>query len=117
MTEGKHETAMDAQTVPFRALKACVNFRAGDFLPSCRALGAEELHLALEAAFREEGITLPLQKVHCMGRCHLGPTLRLVPNGPYFLGLQAKDAARLASFIAEGDIAGAAAAFPEPVPL
>ena len=52
-----------------------------------------------------------------MGRCHLGPTLRLVPDGPYFLGLQAKDAGRLAAFLASGDIAGAVSAFPEPVPL
>ena len=115
MTEGKHESASDAKPLPFRALKACVNFRAGGVIPSCKARGAEELHTALEAALQEAGVPLPLEKVHCMGRCHLGPTLRLVPAGPYFLELTPEDAPRLAAFLAKGDVEGAEKAFPEPV--
>ncbi len=100
--------------LPFERLRACVNFRAGDLLPSCGTVKAKELAAALEQAIEQRNLPLKFEKVHCMGRCHLGPTLKLLPGGPFLLGAQPEDVDRLLDMLEAGDIDAATAAFPNP---
>ena len=113
-SDGNHETGNSNAGGGYRALKACVNFRAGGVIPSCRARDADALIAAVEEAMADQGLTLKLERVHCMGRCHLGPALRLVPAGPYFLGLSPQEGKRLVRMLAEGQVEEARRAFPEP---
>ncbi len=70
---------------------ACVNFRAGNRMTSCGARGGWEMVTALEEGIVERGLDWRVEKAHCMGKCHLGPTMRLLPNGPYIMGVQESD--------------------------
>lgn len=100
-----------ASNGPYRALKACINRRAGDLVPSCGARGSEALIARLETALEEAGVPLAVETVHCMGKCHLGPTLRLVPAGPFLMGVTPDTAGDLARLLAAGDVDGAARRF------
>ncbi len=102
------------ESFPFDRLRACTNFRAGDLLPSCGAVNAKELATALKEGIEARGLPLKFEKVHCMGRCHLGPTLKLLPAGPFLLGAQPEDAERLLDMLEAGDIEAATTAFPNP---
>lgn len=98
----------------FDTLRLCINFRAGDFLPSCGARGAKRLHEALGEGMARTLPDMTLKPVHCLGRCHLGPTIRLSPRGPFLLGAQAEDVPFILDRLAAGDIAALQAAFPDP---
>ena len=53
-----------------------------------------------------------------MGKCHIGPTLRLVPAGPFLMGAKTKeDVTRILDLLEAGDIEKAAQEFPAPAPL
>lgn len=115
--DGKRMTDKAAQNGPgggYTTLRLCVNFRAGDMLPSCGARGSRDLRAALEEKMPERLPDMTLQTVHCLGRCHLGPTIRLSPAGPFLLGVQAADADRLLDLLAAGDIETARREFPDP---
>lgn len=101
-----------ANTGPYRALKACINRRAGDLVPSCGARGADRLAARIEAELAGAGLPLVLETAHCMGKCHLGPTLRLVPAGPFLMGVTPDTVPELVRFLRDGDIDGAARRFP-----
>lgn len=70
----------------FKALFHCVNYRASGNVPSCGARGAPELAEELQKEWDSRDMALDLKPVHCLGRCHLGPTLRLVPGGQFLVG-------------------------------
>lgn len=106
--------AEDKPPLPYDRLRACTNFRAGDMLPSCGAVRAKELAPLLEQGLKERGIPLKFETVHCMGKCHLGPTLKLLPAGPFLLGAQPEDADRLLDMLEAGDFEAAQKAFPNP---
>lgn len=72
----------------FQELAICINLRMGNLLPSCGARGSRDVSDLLETAFEQSNIELSLKQMHCMGQCHAGPTLRLLPGGPYFLGVK-----------------------------
>lgn len=96
----------------FERLRLCRNFRAGDILASCAASGALELADALKKAIAENDDFIKLELVHCMGRCHMGPTLKLVPAGPFLQGVQAQDVPHLIRMLKAGNVAGLIEAFP-----
>jgi (2Fe-2S) ferredoxin len=98
----------------FDVMRLCVNFRAGDILPSCGARGSKELAEALKAKMPDKLPDMELLTVHCLGRCHAGPTIRLSPKGPYLLGVQAADVDWLLDRLAAGDIDALVEAFPDP---
>lgn len=95
-------------------LRACVNYRAGNRLPSCGARGSREMVAALQAGLAARRLPWRLETVHCMGKCHIGPTMRILPDGPFVMGVQAADVERVLDFLAAGQIGALAAAFPLP---
>ena len=99
----------------FDTIRLCVNFRAGDMLPSCAARGSKELRDALETSLAERLPEMRLVPVHCLGRCHLGPTIRLSPRGPFLLGATADDADYIVDRLAAGDTEALTDAFPDPM--
>ncbi|MEQ8603440.1 MAG: (2Fe-2S) ferredoxin domain-containing protein [Marivibrio sp.] len=105
----------DVEEATYDTLRVCVNFRAGDMLPSCGARGSKELAAALDAAQPDAAPNLKIQKVHCLGRCHLGPALRLSPRGPHLVGVAPSDAQWVLDRIAVGDVAALVAAYPDPL--
>jgi len=77
----------DAETtLRYKALFHCVNYRASGNVTSCGARGAPELAKELQEEWATRDMKLELKPVHCLGRCHLGPTLRLVPGGQFLVG-------------------------------
>lgn len=99
----------------FDTVRICVNFRAGDMLPSCAARGSKDLRAALEERLAADLPDVRLVPVHCLGRCHLGPTLRLSPRGPFLLGATAEDVDFIVEKLAAGEIEALTEAFPDPV--
>lgn len=96
-------------------LRACVNFRAGNRVTSCGAKGSREMVAALEAGIASRGLSWQIEKVHCMGKCHLGPTMRILPNGSFITGAQEADVPRILDLLENDDLNGLANAFPLPV--
>ena len=126
MDDGRQNTAMTAEgkEAPslddreFRALRLCTNFRAGFTLPSCGARGAAEVLEEIERQWPSRDMPFVFETVHCMGKCHIGPTLRLVPAGPFLIGVaSAEDVTRLLDLLEAGEIEKAAEVFPAPAPL
>ena len=95
-------------------LRACVNFRAGNRLTSCGAKGSREMVAALEAGITSRNLSWQIEKVHCMGKCHLGPTMRILPNGSFIVGAQEADVPRILDLLKSNDLNGLANAFPLP---
>lgn len=95
-------------------IRACVNFRAGTRLPSCGARGAREMIAALQAGIVERKIDCRIETVHCMGKCHLGPTMRILPNGAYVMGIKLADVPKCLELLEAGKLDELATAFPLP---
>jgi (2Fe-2S) ferredoxin len=93
------ETRKNTPERRYPRLKVCVNFRAGDVLPSCGAKGSRELAQSLKEEIAKRGDFISLETVHCLGKCHIGPTLKLLPSGPFLQGPQAADAACIADLL------------------
>lgn len=100
---GTPDGADTAEARQFDRLRVCVNFRAGDILPSCGAAGSKELAAALKEEIANRGDFIALQPVHCMGKCHIGPTLKLLPGGPFLQGAQAEDVPHLVDLLERGE--------------
>lgn len=98
----------------FDRLRVCTNFRAGDILPSCGARGSKDLARALREEIEKHGDFIRLETVHCMGRCHIGPTVKLLPRGPFLQQVAPEDAPRLIELLKAGDYDAVRAAFPDP---
>ena len=111
--EGKENPDLNERS--FRALRLCTNFRAGFTLPSCGARGADEVNEEIARQWPERSMPFVFETVHCMGKCHIGPTLRLVPAGPFLMGVKTKeDVTRVLDLLEAGDIDKAAEEFPAP---
>lgn len=108
----------DISPGPWPRLRVCVNFRAGEILPSCGARDSRRLPELLRRELADAGVEMRIEPVHCLGRCHLGPALKLLPRGPFLLGVTPDDAGKLARLLHEGgqsgDYAALLAAFPDP---
>ena len=116
--EGKETPNADAPSLnerAFRSLRLCTNFRAGYTLPSCGARGADDVHAEIARQWPDRNMPFAFETVHCMGKCHIGPTLRLVPAGPFLMGVRtAEDVTRVLDLLEAGDIEKAAEEFPVP---
>jgi len=107
--------AMSDETQPrATTLSICINFRAGETLPSCGARGSRELADALQAGIAERGLAIQFKRLHCMGKCHIGPTMRIWPGGPFVMGATEADAAEILDRLEAGDWDALAARFPLP---
>ncbi len=95
-------------------LRMCINFRAGDRLPSCGARGSREMVAALTEGIEARGLPFQVEHVHCMGKCHIGPTVRILPEGPWIMGLQEADVPQALALLEAGKVEELAAAFPLP---
>jgi len=95
-------------------LRMCVNLRAGDKLPSCGARGSREMVAALTAGIEARGLPFTTEHVHCMGKCHIGPTVRMLPEGPWIMGMQEADVPRALELLEESKVEELAAEFPLP---
>ncbi len=95
-------------------LNICINFRAGDLLPSCGAEGSKELADALEAGIAARGIPLTFKRLHCMGKCHIGPTIKLSHGGPFIMGAKESDVPQILDWLEAGDFDALKTAFPLP---
>ncbi len=91
-----------------------MNFRAGDRMTSCGAKGSREMTKALQSGLSERKLDWHLEKVHCMGKCHLGPTMRVLPNGPFIMGVQEEDVPRVLDLLERNEIEELVATFPHP---
>lgn len=69
-------------TASEKKVLVCTNYRANPNNPSCGARNSEKLFLALTEATVDFPIST--ERSPCMGLCHAGPNVRLVPNGQYF---------------------------------
>ena len=96
----------------YTSLRVCVNRRAGDLLPSCGARGSLNMVKALSVALAENGDFLTLERVHCLGRCHMGPTVKLMPGGPFLQYISEDRVGDLVALLKSQDYAGAELAFP-----
>jgi hypothetical protein len=50
-----------------------------------------------------------------MGKCHLGPTMRILPNGPFIMAAQEADVPQILDLLEKDDLNGLANAFPLPL--
>jgi (2Fe-2S) ferredoxin len=108
------EQVTEAQERRYPRMKICVNYRAGDLLPSCGSKGSKELAEALKAEIAQRGDFIALETVHCLGKCHIGPTLKLLPSGPFLLGAQAQDAPDIVALLHAESYEDLAQKFPNP---
>ncbi len=104
----------DSDGTKRRKINICINFRAGNILPSCGARGGRELADALEAGIIERDLPYDFNRLHCMGKCHIGPTMRISPDGSFLMGAQEGDVPRILDLLQAEDLDGLAIAFPLP---
>lgn len=74
-----------------RKIVVCINHRANPDQPSCGGRGGEAIACALEQALEKHGLTIPVERFNCLGRCETGPNLRLAPAGPFYQQLNVAD--------------------------
>jgi len=72
-------------------LVVCVNRRLSDDKPSCAARGSEVLAQRFGDEITRRGLAVDLREVYCMGRCELGPNVRIVPSGETYHGVGEDD--------------------------
>lgn len=105
---------MNDQDQNYSRLRLCINLRAGDILPSCGARGSRDLAKKLENALAERNLPYELETVHCMGKCHIGPALQLMPRGPILVGLDPEDLDVFLDMLAAKDFEGLQERYKEP---
>ena len=69
---------------------------------------------ALTKAVEDAGIDWRIEAGHCMGQCHAGPTMRILPNGPYVMGGLEADVPDVIEKLMNDDLDGLAATYPMP---
>ena len=103
MADARHTTLM-----------ICINFRANNLVDSCGRRESAQLADALESGIKDRALSYDLVRTHCMGKCHVGPTVRIVPGGPFVMGASASDALHILDRLAAGEIDELATDFPLP---
>lgn len=69
-------------TASEKKVLVCTNFRANPNHPSCGARDSDKIFKALCEALHDTPVLT--ESSPCMGLCHVGPNVRLAPNGKYF---------------------------------
>lgn len=77
------------RTASEKKVLVCTNYRANPNHPSCGARDSDMLFKALNEALHDMPIST--ESSPCMGLCHDGPNVRLVPNGKCFNGVSAQE--------------------------
>jgi (2Fe-2S) ferredoxin len=70
-----------------KKILVCTNLRANPNNPSCGARGSD----VILAALRNQNLAIPIEISPCMGMCHEGPNIRLIPNGTVFRTVSTKN--------------------------
>lgn len=84
---------------PVKAL-FCVNRRFGADTPSCAMRGNEKIMEAVKEEFQKRGYTpCAIERVICLGQCHKGPAIRMVPGGDFHLGGSKDNVSEIADWI------------------
>ena len=55
---------------------------------------------------------LTLRRLHCMGKCHIGPTVKLSHGGPFVMGAKANEVPQILDWIEAEDCKALQEAFP-----
>ena len=103
MADARHTTVM-----------ICINYRANNLVDSCGRRGSADVADALEAGIRERALSYDLVRTHCMGKCHIGPTVRIVPGGPVVMGAATADVPHILDRLAAQEIDELANEYPVP---
>lgn len=65
----------------------CINHRANPDVPSCGARKAEAIASRLEQEVITQGLALKVERFKCLGKCELGPNLKISPAGKFCHGV------------------------------
>jgi (2Fe-2S) ferredoxin len=71
----------------YPVITVCINHRANPDVPSCAARGGAEVARCLEQAVAERNLPLRIERFNCLGKCELGPNLKLSPGGNFYHGV------------------------------
>ncbi|MBB4285073.1 hypothetical protein [Roseospira goensis] len=93
---------------------ACVKDRPPGS-PSCGGRDSRAVIAALEAEAARRGLPLRVQEIRCLGRCTLGPNLR-IKAGAFFVGMTAARVAEVCDAVAAHRAGAGAPADPAAVP-
>ena len=96
-----HAAGSNAAAVDKPRLVVCINRRLDEDKPSCAARGSEALVARFAEGISRRGLTVELRKVFCMGRCELGPNVRIAPGGKNYNGVRESDVESLLDDLAE----------------
>lgn len=66
----------------------CINRRLRSDQPSCASRGSYALADEIEKGLLERNIPMTIERSVCLGQCQKGPTIRLVPGGKFYLGME-----------------------------
>lgn len=69
----------------------CTNHRANPVEPSCAERNSRNIANMLEQGITENRIAIKLERFNCLGRCEMGPNLKMVPDGSFCHGVQMED--------------------------
>lgn len=78
----------------------CVHHRANPDVPSCGARGATAIADQLERELEAQGLPLRLERFNCLGKCELGPNLKISPAGRFCHGVTLESIPQLLEQIA-----------------
>lgn len=71
----------------YQVITVCSKRRANPDVPSCGARGSAEVARCLEQAVAERNLPLRVERFNCLGKCELGPNLKLSPGGSFYHGV------------------------------
>jgi len=69
-----------------KVITVCINHRANPDVPSCGARGADAIANLLEREIAAQGLLLKVERFNCLGKCELGPNLKVSPAGGFCHG-------------------------------
>jgi NADH:ubiquinone oxidoreductase subunit E len=93
---------------------ACVKTRL-EGSPSCGGRGSPAVIAALQAEAARRGVDLWVQEIQCLGRCTLGPNLR-IKGGAFFTGMTVARAGEVCEAVAAHRAGAGAAADSAAIP-
>ena len=59
-------------------------------------------------------LPITLKRLHCMGKCHIGPTVKLSHGGPFIMGAKDRDVSQNLDWLKAKDLEALKEAFPLP---
>jgi (2Fe-2S) ferredoxin len=82
---------------PERVIFVCQNVRPSEMRVSCGPTGGDAFLAAMRRELKERGLKGPLRAVgtSCLGLCEGGPHAVVYPDGVWYSGFEAADAAEI----------------------